>query len=48
MTKYEHSVLLPCDSWMDTKAFYQIGPRIGLFAKLDAVPLRGKWVRDWV
>ena len=46
--KYEHSVLMPCESWMDEAAFYQIGPRIGLFLKLTDVPVPGKWVRDWI
>ena len=46
--RYSHPVLAPCDLWLAKKGLYQIGPRIGLFAKVNEVPLTGQWVRDWI
>ncbi|KAK6734598.1 hypothetical protein RB195_018032 [Necator americanus] len=47
---FEHPVLMPCVSWLDDSATYQIGPRNGLFIKhnYDYLPRRGEYIRDWV
>ncbi|VDK50266.1 unnamed protein product [Cylicostephanus goldi] len=46
---FEHSVLLPCTSWLKDAAMYQIGPRIGLFVKhaYHYMPKENERIRDW-
>ncbi|VDM54528.1 unnamed protein product [Angiostrongylus costaricensis] len=47
---FEHSVLVPCISWMKGAHTYQIGPRNGLFIEheFSYSPEIGGRIRDWV
>ncbi|CAJ0606888.1 unnamed protein product [Cylicocyclus nassatus] len=47
---FEHSVLLPCTTWLKDAAMYQIGPRVGLFVKhpYHYMPKVNERIRDWV
>ncbi|KAK5984868.1 hypothetical protein GCK32_016002 [Trichostrongylus colubriformis] len=47
---FEHSVLKPCNAWLDSRATYQFGPRNGLFIKHDYWYFPGPFerIRDWV
>ncbi|XGW08563.1 hypothetical protein V3C99_011132 [Haemonchus contortus] len=47
---FEHDVLRPCWSWMDSRAVYQIGPRNGLHIEHNYkyFPKTYERIRDWV
>ncbi|XGW07908.1 hypothetical protein V3C99_010768 [Haemonchus contortus] len=47
---FEHPILMPCSSWLDSAATYQIGPRNGLFIRHEYryKPSKDDWIRDWV
>ncbi|KAE9414098.1 hypothetical protein Angca_000039 [Angiostrongylus cantonensis] len=47
---FEHSILQPCLSWLNTRAAYQIGPRVGLIIQHDFSYNvdSNTFIRDWV
>ncbi|VDM65393.1 unnamed protein product [Strongylus vulgaris] len=47
---FEHTLPLPCMSYLSKKRLYQIGPRNGLFIehKYKYFPFEETWIRDWL